>query len=64
MITENGLLFENQSSRLRIKPKKDSLKIVFWLFKIKNDTLRHSIPYCYLLGILLFLISLVKRQWQ
>jgi hypothetical protein len=45
MITENGLLWQkNQSSRLRIKPKKDSKKLYFGFSKSKNDTLRHSIP--------------------
>jgi hypothetical protein len=32
-------------------------------FQNPNDTLRHSIPYCYLLEYcLLFLISLVKKD--
>jgi hypothetical protein len=64
MITENGLLFGQKSKQPfeELNQERFPKKLYFGFSKSKNDTLRHSIPYCYLLEYcLLFLISLVKK---
>jgi Na+/proline symporter len=65
MITENGLLLAKKSKQpFEVKPKKDSLKNCILAFQNqKNDTLRHSIPYCYLLrNIVCYFSFHSKRQ--
>jgi hypothetical protein len=62
MITENGLLLVKKSKQpFEELNLRKILKIVFWLFKIQNDTLRHSIP-CYLLRNIVCYFSFTSKK--